>query len=204
MSIQELVINFHMTETCNFRCEYCYATWDSNNSQQELHHSYSNIKELITKTANYFLNDNPIKQKLGYKTVRLNFAGGEPVMLGSRFIKAILLAKSLGLNTSLITNGHLLTNTIVSKISPQLDMLEISFDTADHLLADSIGRVDRKKNWLSPQRLKEIVSNYRQSNPCGMVKINTVVNKYNWEETLTATITRIMPDKWKILRVISI
>ncbi|PSU87665.1 hypothetical protein C0W35_21305 [Photobacterium kishitanii] len=66
-------------------------------------------------------------------------------MLGSRFIKAILLAKSLGLNTSLITNGHLLTNTIVSKISPQLDMLGISFDTADHLLADSIGRVDRKK-----------------------------------------------------------
>ena len=204
MSIQELVINFHMTEACNFRCEYCYATWDGNNSQQELHHSYSNIKELVTKTANYFLNDNPIKQKLGYKTVRLNFAGGEPVMLGSRFIKAILLAKSLGLNTSLITNGHLLTNTMVSKISPHLDMLGISFDTADHLLADSIGRVDRKKDWLSPQRLEEIVSHYRQSNPCGIVKINTVVNKYNWEENLTATITNIMPDKWKILRVLPV
>ncbi|CEO39135.1 hypothetical protein PPBDW_I21151 [Photobacterium kishitanii] len=37
-----------------------------------------------------------------------------------------------------------------------------------------------------------------------MVKINTVVNKYNWEETLTATITRIMPDKWKILRVLPV
>ncbi len=56
-------------------------------------------------------------------------------------------------------------------------MLGISFDTADHLLADNIGRVDRKKDWLSPQRLEEIVSHYRQSNPCGIVKINTVVNK---------------------------
>ncbi|PHZ59919.1 hypothetical protein CRG86_000620 [Photobacterium leiognathi] len=95
MSIQELVINFHMTELCNFRCEYCYATWETNNSQQELHHSNSNIEKLITKVSKYFLNDNPIKEKLNYQDVRINFAGGEPIMLGNRFVNAILLAKNL-------------------------------------------------------------------------------------------------------------
>ena len=204
MSIQELVINFHMTEICNFRCEYCYATWESNNSQLELHHSSKNIKQLITKTAEYFLSDNPIKLQLGYKNVRMNFAGGEPVMLGNRFINAVLLAKNLGLNTSLITNGHLLTNAMMSKISPHLDMLGISFDTDDHLLAESIGRVDRKKDWLSPKRLEEIVSQYRLLNPQGKVKINTVVNAFNWRENLTQSITKIAPDKWKLLRVLPV
>ena len=204
MSIQELVINFHMTEICNFRCGYCYATWEGNNSQLELHYSSQNIKQLITKTAEYFLNDNTIKQQLGYKTVRINFAGGEPVMLGSRFVNAVLLAKSLGLKTSLITNGHLLTNTMMSKISSHLDMLGISFDTADHLLAESIGRVDRKKDWLSPKRLEEIVSQYRFLNPLGKVKINTVVNAFNWRENLTQAVTKISPNKWKLLRVLPV
>lgn len=204
MPIQELVINFHMTEMCNFRCEYCYATWQSNCSQLELHHSSHNIKQLLIKTAEYFLADNPIKQQLSYKTVRINFAGGEPVMLGNRFVNAILLAKNLGLKTSLITNGHLLTNAMISKISPHLDMLGISFDTADHLLAASIGRVDRKKDWLSPQRLEEVVSQYRLLNPQGKVKINTVVNAFNWRENLNQVMEKIAPNKWKLLRVLPV
>ncbi|WP_305830925.1 viperin family antiviral radical SAM protein [Photobacterium leiognathi] len=204
MSIQELVINFHMTELCNFRCEYCYATWETNNSQQELHHSNSNIEKLITKVSKYFLNDNPIKEKLNYQDVRINFAGGEPIMLGNRFVNAILLAKKLGLRTSLITNGHLLSSSMLSKISPHLDMLGISFDTADHLLAESIGRVDRKNDWLSPEKLEYIVNRYRSINPNGIVKINTVVNAFNWREDLTEIIGKITPNKWKLLRVLPV
>lgn len=204
MSIQELVINYHMTEMCNFSCKYCFATWGKTFPEVEIHQSSNKVEQLINLIANYFLTDNPIRRQLDYKTVRINFAGGEPVMLGSRFINAISMAKEYGLNTSLITNGYLLTNRMISKISPYLDMLGISFDTSDPLTAECIGRVDRKKNWLSSHRLEEIIAQYRQSNCHGKVKINTVVNVFNRQENLTQIITKIAPNKWKLLRVLPV
>ena len=27
-AFSELVLNFHMTEACNYRCGFCYATWE--------------------------------------------------------------------------------------------------------------------------------------------------------------------------------
>ncbi|GIU46515.1 viperin family antiviral radical SAM protein [Shewanella algidipiscicola] len=203
-NISEMVINFHMTETCNYRCGYCYATWESNDSQAELHHSSGDIQSLLIKLADYFFSENPIRKALGYTSVRINFAGGEPVMLGGRFISALLLAKSLGFRTSIITNGHLLSAKMMDRIGPHLDMLGLSFDTADFLLAQSIGRVDRKSAWLSPSRVIEIVAVYRTLNRNGKVKINTVVNAFNWREDMSHAIEQIQPDKWKLLRVLPV
>lgn len=200
----EIVINFHMTEVCNYRCGYCYATWEGNNSNTELHHNFGDIKSLLLKLAEYFFADNHLLQILNYTSVRINFAGGEPVMLGKRFVDAILLAKSLGFRTSIITNGHLLSDKMVMRIAPHLDMLGLSFDTADFLLAQSIGRVDRKNAWLSPDRAIDIVRAYRLANGKGTVKINTVVNAFNWREDLSSVISQLRPDKWKILRVLPV
>lgn len=203
-TIQELVINFHMTEACNYRCGYCYATWQDNSAETELHHAAENIHALLLKLADYFFADNSLRQTLKYQSVRINFAGGEPVMLGSRFIDAILFAKQLGFATSIITNGHLLSTAMLKKIAVHLDMLGISFDTGDYLIAQSIGRVDRKQSWLSPDRVLDVVTQYRALNPKGKVKINTVINAYNWRENLTQTITQLKPDKWKLLRVLPV
>ncbi|WP_394230066.1 viperin family antiviral radical SAM protein [Shewanella colwelliana] len=203
-SISEMVINFHMTETCNYRCGYCYATWEGNDSQAELHQSSGDIQSLLRKLADYFLSENPIRKALRYTSVRINFAGGEPVMLGARFVSALLLAKSLGFRTSIITNGHLLSNKMLERICPHLDMLGLSFDTADFLLAQSIGRVDRKSAWLSPSRTIDIVTAYRALNNHGKVKINTVVNAFNWREDMSHVIELIQPDKWKLLRVLPV
>ncbi|WP_285163245.1 viperin family antiviral radical SAM protein [Shewanella goraebulensis] len=203
-STNEMVINFHMTEACNYRCGYCYATWEGNDSQSELHHSSQDIQSLLKKLADYFFADNPIRKALGYTSVRLNFAGGEPVMLGGRFIEAVLLAKKLGFRTSIITNGHLLSAKIMSRIAPHLDMLGLSFDTADLLIAQSIGRVDRKSSWFSPSRVIEVVAAYRSLNNQGKVKINTVVNAFNWREDMCNLINQIKPDKWKLLRVLPV
>jgi radical S-adenosyl methionine domain-containing protein 2 len=203
-TISEIVINFHMTEECNYRCGYCYATWEGNYSKAELHHSFGDIKSLLLKLADYFFSENRLHQILSYTSVRINFAGGEPVMLGKRFVDAILLAKSLGFCTSIITNGHLLSDNMIKRIAPHLDMLGLSVDTADYLLAQSIGRVDRKNAWLSPVRATEIVKAYRLANPVGTVKINTVVNAFNWREDIGNLISNLRPDKWKILRVLPV
>lgn len=203
-TINEIVINFHMTEECNYRCGYCYATWEGNHSKAELHHSFGDIESLMLKLADYFFAENSLYHILNYTSVRINFAGGEPVMLGKRFVDAILLAKSLGFRTSIISNGHLLSDKMMKRIAPHLDMLGLSVDTADYLLAQSIGRVDHKKAWLSPVRATEIVKAYRLANANGTVKINTVVNAFNWREDISSLISQLRPDKWKILRVLPV
>lgn len=81
--LNELVINWHITETCNYNCTYCFAKWGKPN---ELHRSLDAIEKLLDKLAYYFIHGNSeIKRTLGYQSVRLNFAGGEPMMLGNAF-----------------------------------------------------------------------------------------------------------------------
>lgn len=203
-NIKELVINFHMTEACNYRCGYCYAKWQDNTSATELHHSSESIQDLLLMLAEYFFSNNQIRQELGYQSVRINFAGGEPVMLGARFVSALLFAKSIGFNTSLITNGHFLSPTMLRRIAPHLDMLGLSFDTADYLIAQSIGRTDRKGEWFSPQKALTVTALYRQLNPQGKLKVNTVVNAFNFRENLNAAIALLQPDKWKLLRALPV
>lgn len=203
-TINELVINFHMTETCNYSCEYCYATWDSTCSDKELHRVEGAIDALIDRLADYFLSDNPLKQSMDYGSVRLNFAGGEPMVLGQRFVNALLYAKSKGFRTSIITNGAFLNQQRLVELSPHVDVLGVSFDTADEIIAQSIGRMDKKGKWISAHALANIASEYRRLNPLGVFKVNTVINQYNYHESLADVMETISPDKWKLLRVLPI
>lgn len=202
--INELVINFHMTESCNYRCSYCYATWNELASSSELHRHPGKINSLFEVLAAYFLHDNPLKKHLGYHHVRINFAGGEPMLLGRRFIDAMNKAAQLGFKTSIITNGHFLDTEMLQQISPYLSVLGISFDTADRNLAYQIGRSDRKKQYLSSDRLIDVCQQYRLLNPKGVLKINTVVNLLNYQDNLCGVINKIKPEKWKLLRVLPV
>lgn len=200
----ELVINFHMTEACNYRCDYCYATWDSGCYSKELHRIDGAVESLIDRIADYFLTDNSLKQAMGYRSVRLNFAGGEPMLLGKRFTEALLYAKSKGFRTSIITNGAFLDDECLLALSRSIDVLGVSFDTADEIIAQSIGRMDRKGSWINATRLVHIATMYRQLNPFGVFKVNTVVNQYNHHESLVDVMAIVSPDKWKLLRVLPI
>lgn len=200
----ELVINFHMTEACNYKCDYCYATWDSGCDSKELHRTENAVESLIDKLADYFLVDNPLQQTMGYQSTRLNFAGGEPMLLGQRFHEALLHAKLRGFSTSVITNAAFLDEENLLAISRHVDVLGVSFDSADEITAKMIGRMDRRGGWISPTKLAYIASKYRELNPQGMFKINTVVNQHNFHESLVDIMTVVKPNKWKLLRVLPI
>lgn len=204
MRIKELVINFHMTEACNYRCDYCYATWESGCHSKELHHIEGAVEALINKLADYFLQNNPLKDAMSYSSVRLNFAGGEPMLLGKRFSEALLHAKAKGFRTSIITNAAFLDDECLLALSRHIDVLGVSFDSADEITAKAIGRMDRKGGWISPIKLAHIASMYRQLNPFGVFKVNTVVNQHNCHESLVDAMVLVNPDKWKLLRVLPI
>ena len=193
-----------MTEACNYRCNYCYATWDTTCHSKELHRIEGAVESLIDRIADYFLADNPLKQAMFYGSVRLNFAGGEPMALGKRFSEALLYAKSKGFRTSIITNASFLDDECLLELSRHIDVLGVSFDTADQVIAGSIGRMDRKGGWISTDGLAHIATMYRQLNPLGVFKVNTVVNQYNHHESLVDAMRIVNPDKWKLLRVLPI
>ncbi|TWX68542.1 radical SAM protein [Colwellia demingiae] len=195
----ELVINWHITEACNYNCTYCFAKWGKPN---ELHRSLEAIEKLLDNLADYFIKGNSsLKQKLGYENVRLNIAGGEPMMLGSTFSIVLMLAKQKGFKTSIITNGHYLLNSKFDLPNNVLDMVGISFDSQRYDVRCEIGRVDRKGNSLSSDDLKFALKKLSSTQKGIKTKINTVVNKLNWQENFSSLISEIKPYKWKILHV---
>jgi len=104
----------------------------------------------------------------------------------------------------MITYGHDLTGDILKEVAPSLDVLGISYDTADHALAQSIGRVDRKKRWIGAEQLVQMCARYRSLNPSGILKLNTVVNAVNCNDSLLDLMNEIKPNKWKLLRVLPV
>ena len=197
--IKELVINWHMTEVCNYSCKYCFAKWGRPN---ELHRSESGIVKLLDNLADYFIKGtSTLKDELGYETVRLNFAGGEPMVLGDTFVTALTLAKQKGFKTSTITNGHYLINGKLALPNNSLDMIGISFDSQCLDTRKKIGRKDRKGNSFGADDLKLVLANLTQSQRGIKSKINTVVNSLNLDEDFSELITDLSPYKWKVLHV---
>jgi radical S-adenosyl methionine domain-containing protein 2 len=196
---KELVINWHITEVCNYDCKYCFAKWGR---PRELHRSLEEIEKLLDNLSAYFIKGHSaLKNKLGYETVRLNFAGGEPMLLGSTLSIALMLAKQKGFKTSIITNGHYLVNKRFDLPNNVLDMVGISFDSQYLSTRKKIGRVDRKGNSLSAEDLKVALESLMKTQKGIKTKINTVVNSLNYEESFISLISELKPYKWKILHV---
>lgn len=199
--VNQLVINYHITEKCNYDCHYCYAKWAKPN---ELHRNVDDMKTVLSNLAEYFLSPNPIQKQLQYQSVRLNFAGGEPLLLKQRFIDALDYAIELGFKTSIITNGHLITDQFIVDHSHKLQLLGISYDSYSIEGQQQIGRITPTGKVLSPERLQSIFKQVKSQSPTTDLKINTVVNQYNTEENFTKLMAEIQPNKWKVLRVLPV
>jgi radical S-adenosyl methionine domain-containing protein 2 len=175
-------VNFHLTKSCNFNCKYCFAKF---NDIQGKGLSKSEQIELIRQLAE------------SGKFRKINFAGGEPTLV-PHITELIQYAKSVGFETSIVTNGSRIDFEWVKNISPYLDILAVSVDSINPETNIKIGS-NQKGNGLSVNDLKNIVT---ACHCFGVeLKINTVVSKFNVNETLTDFINEIKPFRWKILQV---
>lgn len=201
--LNNLVINYHVTEKCNYSCRFCYAQW---NKPNEIHANGNKAETMLAFLASYFIKNpkNIVQQQMPYKNVRLNFAGGEPMLLQKRFSRLLTVAKNLGFELSLITNGHFLTENFIEQYAPLFSMVGISYDSQLSISQKEIGRVDRKGESISPDSLQLKVALLRQVNPNIQIKINTVVNAVNQFEDFNRLITAINPNKWKVLQVLPV
>lgn len=170
-------VNFHLTKSCNSKCKYCFAKFQDIQTDRL---SFERQKQLITQLAD------------SKKFTKINFAGGEP-SLDPHIKDLIRHAKSEGLKTSIITNASIIDKNWIEEVKDDLDMLGISIDSINKQTNDSIGRNTDIDN------IREIANSCHKHNI--KLKINTVVSKYNFEESLVDFINEIKPFRWKMLQV---
>ena len=182
-SLRGKAVNFHLTQTCNMSCKFCFAKYSSEKELSKLE-----CFEVIEQLA-----------KSGVS--KINFAGGEPFLL-PHLGSLIILAKQLGMTTGVITNGSRINTSWLNEFGSSLDWLGVSIDSLNLKSNYNSGRC--RKNG-TVQNFEQLESHLLQAKAMGIsTKINTVVSRYNLHDDLTSLITTVQPDRWKIFQALPI
>ncbi|MFG0527330.1 viperin family antiviral radical SAM protein [Pseudomonas sp. yb_5] len=203
----QLVLNWHLTEACNYRCQYCYAAWKESACPRELIHDVEQTTALLRELYRFFHptnHANPLARRMSWSSVRLNLAGGEPLLHARKLPAIVSQARALGFEVSMISNGASLTRELLDRLAPQLIWLGISIDSSSSETNRTIGRVDRRGKLLNLSDLASALDSARQLNPGFRLKLNTVVNQANHAEDMSGLLGRFAPHKWKVLRMLPV
>jgi radical S-adenosyl methionine domain-containing protein 2 len=180
-------INIHLTRNCNFACRFCYAEFAECGSAFI---PPERLRRLLTAIASAPPLQTGRKRKV-------NFAGGEPLLYNG--LPDILdFSKQLDLRTSIVTNGSLLNERNLARFSASLDICAVSMDSGLSQTNEAIGRCGKgfRPDREFYQRLTE------QIRASGIrLKINTVVNRVNFDENLGELVSALLPFRWKLFQV---
>jgi radical S-adenosyl methionine domain-containing protein 2 len=117
----------------------------------------------------------------------------------------VATAKEIGFDLSIITNGSKLDPALLEFLSSNLSMLGISVDSGESQANLSIGRADKRSgSLLTNTDLLAIFKQARTVNPGITLKVNTVVNLFNWKEDMNSLIAGLQPHRWKVLQVLPV
>ena len=179
------VINYHITNCCNYHCIYCFGKFDGQNDP-----SLEDAKIIVDNIASYF-RQNEITDG------RINFAGGEP-MLCKYLDSLINYANSLGISVSIVTNGSQLNAKRIKSWQDKVSCIGISIDSIAGDTNCLIGRCYRKK----ARSLTEWITLSQEIHECHIkLKINTVVSRLNLNEDLLPLYRSLMPEKIKLFQM---
>src|ERR1017187_5101908 len=103
-------INFDSTFKCNASCAFCDIPDRHSHPLERM--DYEKAKRVIERAA-------------AEGVLKINFFGGEPLLL-KRMPELVRFAHNLGLRTSLITNGTLLSEQLCRDISGFIDVVGVS------------------------------------------------------------------------------
>jgi radical S-adenosyl methionine domain-containing protein 2 len=173
-------VNLKVTHLCNYFCRFCYG-------------HFNNIPEAFSDSR--ILEIPGLLAEAGCR--KLTFEGGEPFMYHA-LPEVLSVARENGLVTSVVTNGSLVTEDILSSMSQDLDWLGISLDSAREDVEKRLGR----GNGSHVAHARYIATIARGLDI--RLKINTVVTALNYLEDMIPLILSISPDRWKVFRLLQI
>lgn len=129
---------------------------------------------------------------------KINFAGGEPFMNPEFFGQLAKYCKeTLDIESvSIVTNGSKVTSKWLTEYGRYIDIMAVSCDSFNEATNVKIGR--GKGGHLA--KFKQVCQMCKTHGV--MFKVNTVVNKHNFEEDMNAVIQEINPVRWKCFQVL--
>lgn len=195
----QIVVNWHVTEACNYQCKFCFAHWAKPRTS-ELWRDGDACSELISELRRFLSPHNPLWKQYASRPPRLNIAGGEPTLWADELCRVVDGASEAGFDVSLISNGS--RPDALLRVATKISMLGISVDSTCEGGNLQIGRLDRKGRQIGSADLIDLVRELRSANPALRIKINTVVNAVNAGEDFSALVSQISPDRWKALRML--
>lgn len=173
-------VNFHICAACNMRCRFCFSRFTHNSDR------VSGLRVVRLLAA------------AGFR--KITFAGGEPTLCGYLF-EALSLARALGMTTTIVTNGSLLTPRTVTRCAHVLDWLGLSVDSAREGAHRELGRAVAGEP-LPRGHYEALAASAKAARI--RLKVNTVVTRVNVSEDMRALIQRLGPARWKILQALPI
>lgn len=184
-------VNFHLWEPCNFSCKFCFAV-------------FQDVRKTILPKG-HLPKEDALKivdliAENGFE--KITFVGGEPTLC-PWLADLITLAKTKGLTTMIVTNGTGLTENFLGRVKESLDWVVISIDSvsleSNLKMGRSInGRVAPDGNFYLKKI--ELVKQFEMK-----LKINTVVNKYNFtDKSIGNFIRSVEPLRWKIFKALRV
>lgn len=178
--ITPVSVNFHFSRKCNYECGFCFHTAKTSHVP-----SIEDSKRVLT-----------LLKHEGMR--KLNFAGGEP-FLYPKFLAKMLQFCKLELkleSVSIVTNASKVTERFLQQYHEYIDILAISCDSFNEETNIRIGRgagnhlvnVQNVTAWCLKLKIP--------------LKINTVVNKFNFQENMNDHIQALAPFRWKCFQVL--
>ena len=179
------IINFHITDACNYSCRYCFADF----KMKDL--PFGDAKKVIDAIDTYF-RENEIENG------RINIAGGEPLMY-RRLDDIIDYIAEKGIKVSIITNGAKLTEERIASWAGKVAMIGISVDSVTPEADIRIGRCDSRNTCNSLEHLTRMAEAIHNAGI--KLKINTVVSKANLGEDMLSVYKALKPDRLKLIYI---
>ncbi|KAG5176154.1 hypothetical protein JKP88DRAFT_171564 [Tribonema minus] len=176
-------VNYHVSRLCNYGCKYCFHTALSSErcSAEEAR------RGLVLLAA------------AGMR--KLNFAGGEPLLLDRGDFVGDLVAyakEQLGIEcVSIITNGSLMTESWFRRHGTRFDVFGVSCDSFDAATNRSIGRFAGGS--AAPAARLARIRDWCEGSGA-LFKINTVVSAANAHEDMRAPLLELRPARWKVFQ----
>lgn len=202
-AFSEILVNYHLNEVCNYNCRYCFSKWDIDNRlkrEQDISERLAVLNEL--KRFFYDLSsDNPMRELMSWNKVRINFSGGEPLLI-SKIDQLIREAFNMGFKPSLVTNGSLFTRDLLDNMAPYLFKIGVSLDSPSWATLQLIGRRTRAGKTYSLQTLLSHLRYSKAVNPDLIIKVNTIVSQFNKDEDFSPLIDAVQPDEWSAIQVL--
>ena len=185
---QAPAVNYHLWAPCNMTCRFCFAPFEDVKVDLPKGHLEKDAAIAVVDAL------------AGAGFAKINFAGGEPTLC-PWLPELIAAAKATGMITAVVTNGSKITPNWLDSVDGNLNWVTLSIDTIDPEKLKRSGRATRNGP-ISETKYRQIADLVRQRGI--RLKVNTVVNSLNWPEDITGFITRIRPERWKLLQVLPV